>query len=145
MILLDSNIYIHAFNDSEFGDSFQAFHRRHLPRILLSAVVVHELLVGAGTPVGRRRLVRGLVEPFRTRGRIHVPSMATWAGAAEMDRRLRELGGYRASLAQRSFGHDLLLAASARELGATLVTKNLKDFAVIGRAVPIRVAGPWPG
>lgn len=144
MILLDTNIYIDAFTDPAFGAEFEAFHGRHLPRIVLSAVVVHELLVGATTPADRRRLLRGLVEPFRTRGRIHVPSMATWAGAADLDRRLRGLGGFRASLAQRSFGHDLLLAASARELGATLITRNQKDFAVISRSLPFKVAPPWP-
>lgn len=144
MFLLDSNIYIAGFNDPDFGEGFRTFHQKNLPRLILSAVVAHELLVGARD---RRRidaLERGLLEPFRTRRRIHVPTLATWNLAADIDRRLRELGSYEGSLTQRSFGNDLLIAATARELGATLVTRNLGDFELIRRVVPIHFQPPWP-
>ena len=144
MFLLDSNVYIAGFNDPEFGEAFRAFHQKNLPRLILSAVVAHELLVGARD---RRRidaLERGLFEPFRTRRRIHVPTLATWNLAADIDRRLRELGSYEGSLAKRSFGNDLLIAATARELGAMLVTRNLGDFELIRRVVPIHFQPPWP-
>lgn len=144
MFLLDSNVYIAGFNDPDFGEAFRAFHQKNLPRLILSAVVAHELLVGARD---RRRidaLERGLLEPFRTRRRIHVPTLATWILAADIDRRLRELGSYEGSLTQRSFSNDLLIAATARELGATLVTRNLGDFELIRRVVPIHFHLPWP-
>ncbi|HEX3528652.1 MAG TPA: type II toxin-antitoxin system VapC family toxin [Thermoanaerobaculia bacterium] len=144
VFLLDSNIYIAGFNDPEFGESFRAFHQKNLPRLILSAVVAHELLVGARD---RRRidaLERGLIEPFRTRSRIHVPTLATWALAAAIDRGLRELGSYDGSLAQRSFANDILIAATARELGAVLVTRNLRDFELIRRVVPMHFQPPWP-
>ena len=144
VILLDSNVYIAGFNDPEFGEAFRAFHQKNLPRLVLSAVVAHELLVGARD---RRRidaLERGLIEPFRTRRRIHVPTLATWNLAAGIDRGLRELGSYDGSLAQRSFANDLLIAATARELGAMLVTRNLGDFELIQRVVPIHFQPPWP-
>jgi predicted nucleic acid-binding protein len=144
VFLLDSNIYIAAFNDPGFGASFRHFHRAQLPRIVLSAVVAHELLVGARTPDRQRDLARGLLEPFRSRRRLHVPSFATWELAAEIDRRLRALGGYESSLTQRSFANDMLLAATARELGATLITRNLGDFARIGKVLPLKYASPWP-
>jgi predicted nucleic acid-binding protein len=144
VIVLDTNVYIAAFNDPVFGADFTSFHREHLPRMALSAVVAHELLVGARTPDRRRALRRGLLEPFRTRGRMHVPSMSTWERAADLDRRLRDLGGLEGSLRQRSFGNDLLLAATARELGATLITLNLADFQRIARVVPLKIALPWP-
>jgi len=144
VFLLDSNIYIAAFNDPGFGASFRRFHSTQLPRIVLSAVVAHELLVGARTPDRQRDLARGLLEPFRTRRKLHVPSFATWELAAEIDRRLRALGGYESSLAQRSFANDILIAAATRELGATLVTRNLDDFARIGRVLPLKYVAPWP-
>lgn len=144
MFLLDSNIYIAAFNEPGFGDSFRYFHRAQLPRIALSAVVAHELLVGARAPDRQRDLTRGLLEPFRARRRLHVPSFATWELAAEIDRRLRALGGYESSLTQRSFANDMLIAATARELGATVITRNLGDFARIGRVLPLKFAAPWP-
>ena len=144
MFLLDSNVYIAGFNEPGFATGFRAFHQAHLPRLVLSAVVAHELLVGALTRDRQEALERGLLEPFRTRRRIHVPTLATWKLAADVDRRLRELGGYQASLAQRGFGNDILLAASARELGATIVTRNLGDFELIRRVIAIRFEPPWP-
>ena len=144
MFLLDSNVYIAAFSEPGFGESFQRFHRGQLPQIILSTVVAHELLVGASTPGRQRDLARGLITPFRTRRRLHTPGWATWALAADVDRRLRALGRYAASLAQRSFAHDMLIAATARELGATVITRNLADFALIRQVLPFRYQPPWP-
>jgi predicted nucleic acid-binding protein len=144
MFLLDSNVYIAAFVDRAFGAAFERFHRARLGQILLSAVVIHELEVGARSPRRLRDLRRGLIEPFRTRRRIRVPGLSTWELASETDRRLRRLGGYEASLQQRSFANDLLLAATARELGAVLVTRNLDDFEIIAQVLPFHFTAPWP-
>jgi predicted nucleic acid-binding protein len=142
--LLDSNIYIRAFTRGGEDPAFRAFHQAALPRLILSAVVVHELLVGAQTPAHRRQVERGLIEPFRSRRRVHAPTLGTWALAAQFDRDLRGLGMFSGSLAQRSFANDLLLAATARELGATIVTHNLADFELIGRVTQLKAVGPWP-
>ena len=144
MFLLDSNVYIAAFTDPAFGPAFRLFHQAQLPRLVLSAVVAHELLVGARTPARRRDLERGLLKPFHTRQRLHVPARSTWELAAEIDRRLRARGGYTASLAQRSFANDILLAATARELGATIITLNVADFQIIQQALPFKFQAPWP-
>lgn len=144
MILLDTSVYIEGFTSRAFGEELRAFHQAALPRLLLSAVVIHELQVGAATPAALKRLERGLVEPFRTRKRLHVPAASTWTLAAAIDRDLRALGRYAGSLAKRSFANDMLLAASARELGASIVTLNQRDFDIIARVVPIRVLPPWP-
>lgn len=45
---------------------------------------------------------------------------------------------------QRGFFNDILIAASAREIGATVITKNLADFALIARVLDIHFAPPWP-
>jgi predicted nucleic acid-binding protein len=144
VFLLDSNIYIRAFTRAPDDAGFRAFHNATLPRLVLSAVVVHELLVGAQTPSDRRRLQNTLIDPFQSRRRLHAPSLATWALAAQFHRDLHALGHFAGSLAQRSFANDLLLAATARELGATIVTHNLADFELIGRVTDLKVAGPWP-
>lgn len=144
MILLDTSVYIEGFTNRDFGTELRAFHQAALPRMLLSTVVVHELQVGATTPTALKRLKRGLVEPFRIRRRLHVPSASTWTLAAAIDRDLRALGRYAGSLATRSFANDILLAASARELGASVVTLNRVDFDIIKQVVPVRVAAPWP-
>jgi predicted nucleic acid-binding protein len=144
MFLLDTNVYIDAFNDPAFGAEFRRFHQANLPRLVLSAVVAHEILVGANDANRLRALERGLLEPFRSRRRLHVPSMRTWELAAEIDRGLRRLGGFAGSLGTRAFANDMLIAATARELGATIVTRSLSDFRVIARVMPVRFEPPWP-
>jgi predicted nucleic acid-binding protein len=143
VFLLDTNIYVEAFTRSPDDSGFRAFHEAALPQLILSAVVVHELLIGARGAHQRRQL-EALIEVFRTRRRLHVPSLATWRLAATIDQDVRDLGGYTSSLAQRSFANDILLAATARELGATVITRNLADFRVIGRVAPIKAVAPWP-
>ncbi len=142
--LLDTNVYIDAFNDPDLGAGLQRFHRDRLGRILLSQVVAFELLVGARGAKEVAGVRKALVEPFTRRRRLHVPAASTWELAAEIERRLRREGGFAASLARRSFGHDLLLAASARELGATLITSNRRDFEVLARVIDLKLAAPWP-
>ncbi len=144
MFILDSNVYIMSFNDPTFAAGFRAFHQAQLPRIVLSAVVAHELLVGANDRRRERALRLAIIEPFRARRRIHVPGVRTWELAATFDRGLRAEGGFDASLAQRSFANDLLIAASAREIGATIITRNLADFDIVRKVAAIRYEPPWP-
>jgi predicted nucleic acid-binding protein len=144
MVLVDSSVYIHAFQDRAFGERLRDFHKQHLPRLVLSGVVVHELLIGALTSRRERSLRRGLIEPFRTRRRLHVPAQHTWELAANADRRLRKRPSLEAKLRTRSFANDLLIAASARELGAVILTENREDFEIISTALDVRHVGPWP-
>ena len=37
-----------------------------------------------------------------------------------------------------------LQSTSAREIGATVITKNLADFALIARVLAVCFAPPWP-
>lgn len=143
--LVDSNVYVRGFRDAVFGQRLREFHQQHLARIVLSAVVAHELAVGALTPSREQALLKNLVEPFRARRRLHVPARQTWELAARLDRRLRRSAAMTSRLRLRSFGNDLLIAASARELGAVVVTENTRDFDVISTVVDITCTEPWPG
>ncbi len=51
---------------------------------------------------------------------------------------------FNTNLTQRSFFNDVLIAATARDSGAVIVTENVKDFTVIARALDIRFRLPWP-
>ncbi len=104
--------------------------------------MAHELLVGAANPTKERSLRRGLLEPFRTRQRLHVPARQTWEMAAQIDHRLRRRTNLKSRLQSRSFANDILLAASARELGAVIVTENSADFSILASVLDIRFAEP---
>ncbi len=140
--LIDSNVYIHGFRDSAFGETLRQFHQKHLPHLVLSVVVAHELLVGTANATRERSLRRGLVEPFRTRQRLHVPGRQTWEMAAKIDRGLRKRMSLESKLHTRSFANDILIAASARELGALIVTENSADFSIIASVLNIRFTQP---
>jgi predicted nucleic acid-binding protein len=142
--LIDSSVYIRAFRETAFGLEFQAFHRAHLPGLLLSTVVASEILVGAHGSDHERRVRRALIEPFRARRRLISPSWSTWDLAAQIDRRLRAKAANKTKLAQRSFFQDMLIAASAREYGATVVTENRADFALLATHVDFEFVAPWP-
>ena len=144
MYLLDSNVYLRAFRDLAFGRELQRFHQEQFPRLVVSAVVASELLLGAHSPRHERAVRRTLVEPFRTRRRFVVPTWSTWVLATAIDRRLRGRPTLRGRLNERSFFNDILIAASARELGATIVTMNTGDFGLLARHVDITFVEPWP-
>jgi predicted nucleic acid-binding protein len=144
LYVLDSGIYIRAFRDSAFGAELREFHAHNLPRLVLSAVVASELLVGAQRPERERAVLRGLIEPFRSRRRLITPGWNSWAAVAGLDRRLRRRPGNRARLETRSFLHAMLIAASAGEIGATVVTENVADFTLIARHIDVAFVQPFP-
>ena len=144
MYLLDSNVYIRAFRDKSFGRELLQFHRTELPRLAMSAVVLSELFVGATSPTAIHALRRAFVEPFVARRRLLAPGWPAWDRAGRVDRKLRSDGSMRTKLRQRSFFLDILLASSARELGATIVTLNTADFTLIAEHIDIRFVEPWP-
>ena len=45
-------------------------------------------------------------------------------------------------LQTRSFANDILIAASARELGAIILTENSADFSIIASVLNIRFTQP---
>jgi predicted nucleic acid-binding protein len=144
LYLIDSNVYIRAFRELEFGRALQEFHRLHVSRLVVSAVVASELLIGAQRPDRERALRRTLIEPFRARRRLVSPTWSTWELVAKIDRGIRARAVNRTKLDQRSFLQDILIAASAREVGATIITENTTDFTLIGRHVDIAFVTPWP-
>ena len=144
MYLLDTNLYIRALTDAAFGSALAAFQQLHLEALWLSAVVVFEVTVGARDAEHATAWERWLVRPFRTRERVLVPGDATWRITAEARRRLRSSKRYDASLARASFQNDLLIAATCRERGATLITANARDFEIIKRVIPLRFVTAFP-
>lgn len=144
MYLVDSSVYIRGFRETAFGEALRRFHKQHLPHLVLSIVVVHELLVGATTSRREQLFRRGIVEPFRARRRLHVPAAHTWELTAGVDRRLRKRASLVSKLGTRSFFNDMLIAASARTLGAIIVTENVEDFGLISTVLDIRYVAPWP-
>src|SRR5437667_144504 len=67
-----------------------------------------------------------------------LPSATVWEDAGHVLRALQELRGYRVA-GSRSLVNDVLIALSARAIGATVVTSNARDFAAIREIRPFEL------
>jgi len=126
-IVIDTSLYIDWLNA-----------RRHEALLFergsvkyLSAVVLLELLAGAFSQRDRK-LVGCIAGAFRKAGRLLLPPAAVYAEAGHVLRALQATSGYDLAGAH-SLVCDVLIALSARSIGATVITQNERDFAAIQR------------
>ncbi len=144
MFVLDTNIYIRAFLNADDSEALATFYARHLPRTVLSAVVAHELAVGAETRKKLSALRKRIISPFEARRRISVPSVGAWMHAGEICGTIIRRSGYGDKAGQKGFFNDVLLAVCCREEGHVLLTWNLDDFQIIRNFVRFQYSAPWP-
>lgn len=124
-ILPDTNIFIDWLNHGLYGEVlFAKGALKHL-----SAVVLLELQAGAFSKKDQR-MVDKLAQNFQRAGRIVLPTVADYREGGILLRRLQDQKGYdlRKSWA---LVNDVLIALSARQIGAVLLTQNTKDFKTI--------------
>jgi len=108
-----------------------AFLVREGSHVLASTVVIHELLVGAGTEAAQDAVERDVAAPFQ-RFLRHVGTDAlVWREAALITRAIAANKRHDGKLESARFRYDILIAASCRRVGATLITANRRDFALI--------------
>jgi len=124
-VVIDTNIYIDWFNAGRDEDVlFQRDAVKHL-----SAVVLVELRAGA-CAVRDRRLVQRVESAFEKAGRILLPSRRVFAEAGDVLRRLQARRGFQLATSH-SIVNDVLIALSARSIGATVVTQNGNHYRAI--------------
>jgi predicted nucleic acid-binding protein len=124
-LILDTNVYIGWLN-----------HGLHEALVIgpglvryLSSVVLMELRAGAATL--RARLLLGqLVRAHAVSGRLVAPSSVGFDEAGLVLRALRLAGR---EIRHASLVSDVLIALTARQLGATVCTGDVEDFEVIRR------------
>jgi predicted nucleic acid-binding protein len=130
-ILLDTNVYLLALR-SENGAAF--FANRFLPLVFqtyLAGVVVEELYAGAldGEAV---HLVERYVGALERAGRVVAPNFQDWKDAGKIIARITRREPALKSKTQQVL-NDILLALSARRIGADFYTFNRADFELIRR------------
>ncbi|MGQ0641006.1 MAG: type II toxin-antitoxin system VapC family toxin [Gemmatimonadaceae bacterium] len=141
--VIDTNCYIDASHDREFGESLIAFAIRVAPSLYVSAVVLVELYAGLRTARDRALMDRNFTHLSWSFHRIVTPSAAAWRVLGLMLSDLRADSVVASMLVRRSFAFDVLLACSCREIGATLVTRNTRDFARISEVVGVDIVAPF--
>lgn len=142
--VLDTNLYVQAFRSVEAAAALERFYASFTPWCYLSSVVLHELLVGANTPAKTRQIEREIAGPFKRTARLIAPGHASWEQSGNALARMAREDGLELKRAPKSLVNDVLLAASCREAGVILVTKNTGDFSRIQQFIRFDFAAPWP-
>ena len=130
--VFDTSLYIRILLDARFAERAAPALRRMAPRLFLSSVVRAELTQGARGDAGRA-LVDRLARALERVGRVVTPSHDDWVEATAVQSRIWDSSP---ALRTKRLLHDILLAKSARRIGARIVTDNERDFAVIARWLP---------
>lgn len=129
--LFDTNVYLGAVRSEEARTQFRKTFYPLLPATYLSAVVSYELAVNA---YNRRTqtLLQDFVRPMERTGRVITPTFNDWVTASEVVTAIEENEKSRRSKLPALL-NDILIALSARRIGATLLTYNREDFRLIRR------------
>lgn len=132
--ILDTSVYIDHWEARRYEDALAEIRRAFVIRH--SAVVLSELRRGARTLEARR-----LVDALQRIARIPwTPTADDWWRAGELILRLGDARGW-GPAKRREFQNDTLIALTARRHGATVVTANRADFALLAAATGIAVVG----
>ena len=129
LAVLDTSVYIENFRTGRFTLALL----RSPWIVRCSVVVLHELRRGARTPLELR-----FVGELARKVRILTPTEGHWFESAEIPSHIGAKKGY-GPTRLRDLAFDTLIALSARDSGATLITCNRKDFAEIGKHVAFKV------
>lgn len=127
--VFDTSIYIENFRTGRFA--LRSLQSRWIPRC--SSVVLHELLRGAQTS-----LEQHFVRDLQRRCQVLTPTESQWLHAAEVLALIRKREHYDPQKV-RKLVLDVLIALTARNLGATLITCDESDFRVIRRHVAFHI------
>ena len=92
------------------------------------------LLPRRPSAVGRREVRARVFQPFERRGRVFAPSAAAFAQSGRMLAAVAAEEGWQLLDEKPSLLNDALIAASCREHGITLITKDA-DFARLAPVV----------
>jgi len=137
--LLDTNIYIEGCRSEERRSRFRKTFFPLLPFTFLSATVAYELFVNAADH-NTRELIADFAARLERIGRTVTPTFDDWLETSEIITRIAESEkSWRSKLPQLQ--NDILIALSARRIGATVLTYNREDFLLIRRHkhFPLRI------
>jgi predicted nucleic acid-binding protein len=135
-IILDTSIYIPFINE---GISHPVLELEFKPLFYMSAVVIEELYAGAFDTVSVKLLDR-MYETFENLGRIVVPEASDWQKTGKVVAKLGQKYGFEEKFLLK-ITSDVLIAFSARRVGAVVVTFNIKDFSRIKEFVDFKIYG----
>ncbi|MGH7820145.1 MAG: type II toxin-antitoxin system VapC family toxin [Candidatus Binatia bacterium] len=128
-VLFDTSVYLRILRSEVYARKHRERFARLAPRTYLCSIVAAELHAGARTIQGMR-LIDGLLSPYARVGRVVFPIHADWVDQGKVLASLAiEQPAFRSKLP--GLQNDVLIGLSARRIGATVLTENSRDFALI--------------
>jgi predicted nucleic acid-binding protein len=103
----------------------------------MSAVVLSELYSGAHDSQSIKLLDK-LYHTFQNVGRLIVPDGSDWQQTGRIIAKMKKKYGFETKYLAR-IQNDILIACSARKIGAFIVTQNKKDFRRIKEFTDFRI------
>jgi predicted nucleic acid-binding protein len=127
--LLDTDLYIDLIQSGKTLPIIAELYAKETPGIHFSSVVAQELMAGARSASGRKH-IKALLAPFEKADRIVTPTHRQWKETGDI---LATILARHPNLKTKLPGlvNDCLLALSALGIGATLYTRNRKDFLLL--------------
>ncbi len=130
-VVFDTNIYIGIFNRGQFTDEINWFNTV----TYLVHPVLHELWMGAKGKSEISHLTR-FGNTFVKLGRLVQPDPATQIKIGRACQKLRSIGKLNPGNPRQY--NEVCIALLARQIGATVVTRDISDFKRIRRVVNFR-------
>lgn len=130
--ILDTNVYIGHWELGLHADQLETVGRMYVIRH--SAVVLSELRRGART----RKAQRMVESLHRLAAVTWEPAASAWWEAGRLIRTVGDARGWDTSK-RRDFQNDALIALTARQHGAAVVTANRADFEILGVELGVEV------
>ena len=134
--LCDTSLYIPFINRGIINPVFTESAR---PVLYMSMVVLTELYAGSHD-TNSTKLVDKLFHTFLSVGRLIVPNDEDWRKTGMVMAKLGQKYGFEAKYISK-IQNDILIACSARRIGAFIVTQNTKDFQRIKEFIDFRIYG----
>lgn len=127
-IILNTNIYIDIFNSGLHRDIHNPFKYIYF----LAYPVLHELWMGAKGKQEGKHLIAFQNEFVRLK-RLIVPTVNTLISIGQACHKLRTSG--KLDPVHPKHYNDISIAVLARQVGATVITKNIQDFESIQHVI----------
>jgi predicted nucleic acid-binding protein len=131
--ILDTSVYVDHWEGVAAVDDVLAGIRRAFI-IRHSSVVLSELRRGARTAAARQRVL----SLYKIAAIQWAPTAQDWWTAGDLVRTIGDAHDWDVSK-RREFQNDSLIALTARRHGATVVTRNHRDFGLLERKLSLTV------
>ena len=130
-VVFDTNIYIGIFNRGLYQHEINGFNKI----MYLVHPVLHELWMGAKGKAEIEHLIQ-FGNTFVKLGRLVKPEPSTQILIGRVCQRLRRLGKLDPKNPKNY--NDICIAMLARQIGATVVTRNTDDFLNVQKVIDFR-------